>query len=131
MCLMRAIRLTDSTTCWLELWQIDTEIPDTLLDYININICAGVRDRYRQLFWCSWKDRDIQQTRNISMLKYIFFQFLTRSLTTRILPVYFLNISSQSACTNRNLSVYLTPLLHTQNLPLRCHKMLVFQKKIK
>jgi len=59
-CLVRAIRLNDSTTCWFEQWKIDTEIPDTLLDYINISFCTDLCYRYRPLFWCGWQDRDIQ-----------------------------------------------------------------------
>jgi len=75
---MRAVRLSDSTTFWLEQWQIDTEIPDTILYYININFFRASVDRYRQPFWCSWQDRDIQQTRNISMLKdFVFLIFNT------------------------------------------------------
>jgi len=60
---------------WLGQWQIDTEIPDTLLEYININFGAGLCDRCRQPFWCSWQDGDIQQTSNISMLKDSFLNF--------------------------------------------------------
>jgi len=39
---MRAVRLSDSTTFWFEQWQIDTEISDTILYYININFYSGL-----------------------------------------------------------------------------------------